>query len=796
MENNTFLWSHLKDIDMGEDNGKIIYPIEIIKGKIYYSTSTTKYFRDYPDFNVYKFAVESGETYSSYINFNRIIITDSEYNTLYYNMIANNYEIEMPENTAYAFISTNYTYIKTGYFLYKGTKEELNNIKYYLPNNVLLKNTEKPIIAPEDTTFFTLGKNIFDKDSTTHQVGYISNNGNIGQNENYTLFDYVKIKPNTTYTLYFYSTLTQNHSAGSVYYCLFNSAKKVINGGQNAVSGYEFINGYTFTTPENCHYIRFSFATKEESIDNVRIQIEEGDTFTGYEDYSITIDPKYIKENDEEASLITPEDTTFFIQSKNLIDESTLISGYYISQINGDALTNANHTASDFIAIKPNTTYIFTNKRNSYDSYRYCIYDSNKAFISGYLNPETTIFTTPPFTAYYRFSNSSSNIIESMLEIGDTHTNYTKYTGAIINPDYIYIDENAASTEDNDFIINLPLKMYALVGYEFNIYFDNLVDGHDTDYKFDVSCNMGMHMERCFTVTPTEAEVGEHSITIWVTKDDLTISKTGTIYVASASAKADEHYNIIVLGDSTTNNGICVTKLNENLSEDVMSITTLGTRGTAPNNHEGRSGWKWRTYYTSASETYTDGRGTVDNPFYNETTQTFDIANYFSETGFMHPDYFFINLGINDTFGYNDDASLNTEIAYLNTLCDGAISQIQDLDPDIKICIVLTIPPNYSQDAYGKAYKNGQTRNRYKRNNIIWVKNLIDKYQNRESENIYVIPLNLCLDTVYNMGMEEVQVNARNTTTYFSPIANGGVHPVESGYWQCADVYTAFLKNV
>jgi hypothetical protein len=38
-------------------------------------------------------------------------------------------------------------------------------------------------------------------------------------------------------------------------------------------------------------------------------------------------------------------------------------------------------------------------------------------------------------------------------------------------------------------------------------------------------------------------------------------------------------------------------------------------------------------------------------------------------------------------------------------------------------------------------------------------------------------------------------VNARNTeVTYESPIENGGVHPVLSGYWQIADIYTAFLK--
>jgi hypothetical protein len=75
------------------------------------------------------------------------------------------------------------------------------------------------------------------------------------------------------------------------------------------------------------------------------------------------------------------------------------------------------------------------------------------------------------------------------------------------------------------------------------------------------------------------------------------------------------------------------------------------------------------------------------------------------------------------------------------------------------------------------------------------VQSLIENFSGRESERVYIIPINACLDTVYNMGMETLPVNARNTdVTYQSPIANGGVHPVTSGYWQIADVYTAFIK--
>lgn len=125
---------------------------------------------------------------------------------------------------------------------------------------------------------------------------------------------------------------------------------------------------------------------------------------------------------------------------------------------------------------------------------------------------------------------------------------------------------------------------------------------------------------------------------------------------------------------------------------------------------------------------------------------------------------------------------------------DAVINSVKSVDSNIKVCVALTIPPNYSQDAFGKNYKCNQTRARYKRNNVLWVANQIERYDNREDEGIYIIPIYSNLDTKYNMGMEVVQYNKRNPETYWQPIANGGVHPVDSGYWQIADVYWFFLK--
>jgi len=344
--------------------------------------------------------------------------------------------------------------------------------------------------------------------------------------------------------------------------------------------------------------------------------------------------------------------------------------------------------------------------------------------------------------------------------------------------------------------INLPDKIFALAGYELNIYFENIAEDW-TKYIWEVDCAKGMQLERGYRITPSNNDAGTYPITITIRSGKSAKTVSSSLIVSASSTGNGLTKSVIILGDSTTYNGIVIEKLHDNFDDDVMSIITLGTMGVSPNNHEGRSGWTLNDYFTKASITYPSGdpRGTIYNPFYNPSTQTFDASYYFTNTGIVFPNWFIINMGINDMFGFDTDVSLDSQIGtcigYLNSM----IESIHDASESIKICICVTIPPNHSQDAFGKAYGCSQTRDRYKRNNMMWCNAVIDEFSGKESNGIFIVPIHTNLDTVYNMGLETIPVNARNTDiTYESPIGNGGVHPVTSGYWQIADVYTAFLK--
>ena len=486
---------------------------------------------------------------------------------------------------------------------------------------------------------------------------------------------------------------------------------------------------------------------------------------------------------------ISPRDTDFFHISKNLINPSECVTGEYVNQATGAFASLSKHNRTDYIEINPSTTYVVRARAGALGAnFRYVFYTSAKAYISGAVGALPDMLLTSPANAEYIVISDNSAPSDMMIApYVDEDKSYEAYDVYLL-PEYIKQDMS-------NVLLNVPSKVYALVGFETNIYFENITEDW-TRYDWDVTCAVGRQMKRGYQITPTASDVGTKTLTIKATDEYGNVNTVSTsLVITSASAGSGQTKSVIVLGDSTTNNGKVIEKLNENFDTDVMSVTTLGTRGTAPNNHEGRSGWSWDTYFTKESVTYTDGRGTVYNPFYNPNTQTFDASYYFANSGISKPDFFIVNMGINDVFGFTSDSAYESGVTTILERAENAVQSVLDATTTTKVCACLTIPPNHSQDAFGKAYNCSQTRNRYKRNNTLWVDALMNLFKDRESERIYLIPINACLDTVYNMGMETLPVNARNTDiTYQSPISNGGVHPVESGYWQIADVYTAFIK--
>lgn len=491
------------------------------------------------------------------------------------------------------------------------------------------------------------------------------------------------------------------------------------------------------------------------------------------------------------TSVVTPDKTSFFYLSRNMFDPSTVVLNEFVNQVGGGFVSNSEYMRTDYIPITPSTTYVLRKAAGAFgNNFRYCFYNQYKEWLSGAVGAlDTMLVSSPANAAYIVFSETKTDPANWMIAL------YENSDKSFESFDTTHVLDKYIQEDMSNILLNVPAKIYALVGYELNIYFENITERW-TDYSWDVICDVGEQYERGYKITPVNGDVGSYTLKIRIyNKKQIFKEISTTLIITAANAGSGDTAKVIILGDSTTYNGVCVEKLHDNFEDDVMDIETLGTMGTSPDNHEGRSGWTMEDYFTKASITYTDGRGTIYNPFYNPVTHTFDADYYFTNSSIEKPDWFFINMGINDVFGYSDDESLDSAMDILISRFDAMVDSILDATTTTKVGVCITIPPNSSQDAFGKAYGCNQTRNRYKRNNAILAAALINKFKNKESDRIYLVPIHTNLDTVYNMGLESIPVNARNSMTYESPIGNGGVHPVASGYWQIADIYTAFIKG-
>ena len=329
----------------------------------------------------------------------------------------------------------------------------------------------------------------------------------------------------------------------------------------------------------------------------------------------------------------------------------------------------------------------------------------------------------------------------------------------------------------------LLTPIYAVVGREANVYFSGLsmLDPLRVDWDVTYSGNGAQHQNDRFTVTPDVA--GTFSLTISALDPISSVvlaTATTSVYVAAAATAATP--TLLAIGDSTTAGGEVTAELVVLDTADAnMALTLIGTKGTNPNKYEATSGWSTTTFTTTGS------------PFY--ISSVIDVAGYLTNNSLATPTHVVINLGINDVFSATTDAgarlSAQTAAANLAKL----IASINIASATTKIGIALTTAPSDNQDAFGNTsnYATGQTQRRYKRNWAIMCRVLIDAFDGKTANLLWLLPYNVTNDTARNMLTATAASNGRNATTITRQ--NNGVHPAGSGYLQIADILYAWLKN-
>jgi len=115
-----------------------------------------------------------------------------------------------------------------------------------------------------------------------------------------------------------------------------------------------------------------------------------------------------------------------YLKQENLFNFSTIRSGGYYYYETGAWTNSATYMASDYISVKPNTTY------SGNILGHICYYDSSKTYISGIIMNTNGNITTPSNAYYLRYSpNTTSDVV--MLNEGSHPYPYQPYNGPIVH---------------------------------------------------------------------------------------------------------------------------------------------------------------------------------------------------------------------------------------------------------------------------------------------------------------------------------------------------------------------------
>ena len=316
----------------------------------------------------------------------------------------------------------------------------------------------------------------------------------------------------------------------------------------------------------------------------------------------------------------------------------------------------------------------------------------------------------------------------------------------------------------------IPPKIYGVANTEIAFYIKNITKSNLNDYIIKKARGTGDFVTRNRIIYKDSAWENTTLFDIYNKKGEKITNYSIPFKIASRESNKGITKKCMFIGDSFIASHKITNELGDNLfKNDPMKIKLLGTQGWTWK-HEGRAGWS--TYDYVATESFNGST----NAFLNNGI--FDFSYYISQNSMETPDWVFIQLGINDTWRPMNNT---TTVQNLQTM----INSIKQFDSNIKVGIALICPPYM-----GEFYLDNDIYSQNIRLDIN--ENIINNFKNKESENIYIVPINTNLDCFYNFPMSTEAVNSRNSNTINK--CTDTTHPDVSGYNQIADSYYCFLK--
>lgn len=404
-----------------------------------------------------------------------------------------------------------------------------------------------------------------------------------------------------------------------------------------------------------------------------------------------------------------------------------------------------------------------------------CFYKADGTFISGVSAKTTDQLITTPQNAYIikaTFNCDSGGVILGYIKYGTDESVVSKL-GEIATA-----YENTLQPK-----LILPTESIAVIGHEWNMYYENVIKGLSDEYYVLCRCTgdgLGRKAYKdCLRFTPTTGEAGNYTVIIELRAkrtDALIDSGRFTLKVIADSVLTGK--KVIFIGDSLTDDGVYPAEIQYNLSSGgIVSVGTIHETITYGGNsyavdHEGRGGWNTTNYIEDA---VVSG---VTNPFYNPVVQKFDFGYYMSQNGFTGINVVSIYLGT------NADSSFDVTIQNLHDMIDS----IHDYDSDI-IVLINTFHEPAGQNGCGN--HNGLQCSQALRNSHLIRNEKIMKEFYGET-NVEVSTLYFNVDGEHDYPTVTQPLSSRNPETIVRQ--NNNVHPSVYGYLKFADsIYNQLL---
>ena len=382
---------------------------------------------------------------------------------------------------------------------------------------------------------------------------------------------------------------------------------------------------------------------------------------------------------------------------------------------------------------------------------------------------------------------------------------------------------------------------------EYSIYYKNIIHPYSEDYDIQIDCSYGKNLDNCWRLDSSDTDTDVFDLTVMVYNEYGELLAEKGCEVELLDKKKHKEINLLCIGDSMTRSAKYIAQA----AEKAQYINTIGLRNTEYNVfHEGRGGWSSYSYFSKTDDsgsgvspflfpkgyegkeyfgnrkfwervsdpefcnnyqyagfepqrieegmvTYSDGAlYRYSNGEYKqidaEPVFEFNFKKYIERYNIKKPDIVSVLFGANE-FQICKYSETDEEIKRYITALKNMVDSIKSYDSNIKIIINLPICGG-SQYAWGMTMGCVGTSKQYSFNIKKACEALLDEFDGRTDENIFVCPMLAVCDTESGFPWDVKKANIysemrKNQCTNW-------VHPSEVGYRQMGDALAAVITAV